>query len=183
MARVTTPIRATRTSGGNIVAGRAGAVRSTFYIRGGDDLYRALVRLEKGVADQLVVQATQAGGDVLAEEWHSRVESQIGRGPGVAHYADAIYARARPGKRGATGIVALKKVPLDKGEAQPGVYAPRFEFGSTVRSLAQFKAGVTHAGRARAAVPTLRPAFDAAREKMVDAIGDTLRRLIAAATP
>jgi hypothetical protein len=176
------PIRAFRTRTG-VIGGREGAVLSRAYIRGGPELMAALARIEKATSDEMVVAATKAGAKVLEDAWRENVLSMIGIGPGTLHYADAIQSSARPGKKGATGLVSLKRMKAIGSEDPPGVYAPRFEFGSTIRSLAQFKAGVTHAGRARAAVPTLRPAFDAKKGDMLDAMSDELRRLIEGANP
>jgi hypothetical protein len=173
MARFTTRTRS------GVLRGREGAVSTRAYIRGGPELARALANIEKATRDDMLQRATLAGGEVLAEAWRGNVRSLIGTGPGTAHYAEAIEATARPGKRGATGLVSLAKdVALSAGESHPREYAPRYEFGSTTRSLAQFKAGVTIAGRSRAAVPTLRPAFDSVKGDMLDAMSDELRRLI-----
>jgi hypothetical protein len=176
-------VRSTRTRSG-VVGGRSGAVNAYGYIRGGPELAAALARLQKGMRDDLLQQATLAGGKVLEKAWRERVQSSIGTGPGVAHYAEAIEAKARPGKKGATGLVGLKPMATSEGEAHPREYASRFEFGSARATHETLVSGRTDfASRGRAAVPTLRPAYDSAEAEMLDAMSDELKRLIEAATP
>lgn len=170
------PIRAVKTRTG-YVGSRAGAVSNRAYIRGGPDMMRALDRLEDGLKDELLVQATQAAGDVLAEEWRSRVPVEDG------NYREAIEAKARPGRRGATGLVKVGNAPGVPRKEQPRRYASRLEFGSARATKATLSAGQSNfSTRGRSAQPSLRPAFDNVRERMVDAIGDTVARLIARAT-
>lgn len=138
------------------------APRVTFGLRGGPELKRALDRLEKGLADDLIVRATRAGAEVLAEAWRERVPVDDG------NYRAAIKANARPGKRGATGLVSIVGTGGAPREERPAFYAPRLEFGSSVRGFR--------------AQPSLRPAFDASQGKMLDAMSDELRKLIEAAT-
>lgn len=170
-------VTATRTGLG-VYGGRSGAVLTRGYFRGAREMAAKLSMIEKTVRDEALAEVARDAEEIVAEEWRIRVRSQIGIGPGVAHYAEAIDVLARPGRQGATAIVGLKNVPLSEGEAQPREYASRFEFGSTTRSLAQFKAGITHAGRTRAAIPTLRPAFDATVGKCFDSIGRGVWALI-----
>lgn len=176
------PIRASYTQGGSAIGSRAGSTSVKAYIRGGPELAKALARLEKGVRDELLVAVTKAGGEVLAKAWAENVRANIGTGPGVAHYAEAIESDAKPGKRGATGIVRLKAMPTAEGEDHPRAYAARFEYGSAYASKAAFASGTAGAGRVRHAVPTLRPAFDANQGRMVDAMAAEAKRLIEAAS-
>ena len=170
------PVVAARTRSG-VIGGREGAVLTRGYIRGASDLRAALAGLESRVLQtSLMRDAVLASAKVLEEAWQEEVLARIGIGPGVAHYAEAIEARARRGRTGATGLVGLKDVPVSDGEAHPREYASRFEFGSTKRSLEQLKTGRTIAGRTRAAVPTLRPAFDRSVVQMFDVMADELRR-------
>jgi hypothetical protein len=167
-----------------VVGGKQGAVNAYGYIRGGPELAKALARLEHGLRDELLQKAVLAGGKVLEEKWKEQVLSRVGRGPGTAHYADAIEATARPGKKGATGLVALKRsVPLSEGESHPREYASRLEFGSARATAATLSSGRSDfASRGRAAVATLRPAFDSAQGRMLDAMSDELAKLIEDAT-
>lgn len=170
--RTRSPIRATRTRTG-VVGGRAGAVSNKVYFRGAEELRKALQRISQNTRDELLTEATQAAGDVLAEEWKSRVPIDDG------HYRDAIVAEARPGKRGATGIVKVGNAPGVKRKDQPRRYASRLEFGSARATLETLKSGRSDFDqRERSAQPSLRPAFDTVRDRMVDAMGDVLRRLI-----
>jgi HK97 gp10 family phage protein len=161
MARRPMSFTGTRTG----VLGSRGGVRVDARLVGGPQLAAALARLEKGMRDDLLQRATLAGGKVLEAEWKAQAASRIGLGPGTAHYVEAIEATARPGKRGATGLVRLGKEPTSEGEAQPVAYAMQLEFG----------------GRGQPARPTLRPAFDSAKGDMLDAMSDELRALIEAA--
>lgn len=165
------PIRAQWTRTG-VVGGREGAVASRGYIRGGPELLRKLQQLEKGVRDELLQRATQAGGDVLAEAWRARVPVLDG------NYRDAIEAKAKPGKRGATGVVQLRKLGGVPSDEQPRLYAPRLEFGSAYGSKRAFTSGTAGKARIRQAQPSLRPAFDAVKGEMLDAMGDEVKRLI-----
>lgn len=174
--RSSTPIRATRTRTG-VVGARAGAVSNKVYFRGAEQMRAALRRLSEGTRDELLTEATKAAGDVLAEEWSSRVPVD------EAHYREAIVAEARPGKKGATGIVKVGNAPGVPRKDQPRRYASRLEFGSARATLETLKSGRTDFNRReRKAQPSLRPAFDACRERMVDAMGDALARLIERAT-
>lgn len=149
------------------IRGREGAVASKGYLEGGPELAAKLQAIEKSVRDELLVQATTAGAELIAAEWRSQIASKIGRGPGTAHYEDAVGIRARPGKKGATAWIGLpNQQPTEKGEDQPRDYAPRLEFG-------HFKGGVHQAPR-----PTLRPAFDASRQRALDAMGAVCWALI-----
>ena len=78
-------------------------------LRGGPQLAAALANLEKGMKDELLQKATKAAAEVLEEAWKARASSMVGLGPGTAHFVEAIESSARPGKRGATGIVRLGK--------------------------------------------------------------------------
>jgi len=170
-------VRVTRTAYG-VAGGRAGAVTTRGYLRGAKELSAKLNLIEKAVRDEELANVAKVSEEIVADEWRMRVRSQVGVGPGVAHYAEAIDVLARPGRNGATAVVGLKDVPLSEGEAHPREYAGRFEFGSTKRSLAQFQSGTTHAGRTRAAVPTLRPAFDATIARVLDSVGRMVWALI-----
>lgn len=118
------------------------------------------------MSDELLVQATTAGAEVIAEEWRNQVRATRGLGPGTAHYAEAIGIRARPGKHGATAWVGLpNNVPTEEGEAHPRDYAPRLEFGGYVAGY-------------RAAKPTLRPAFESTKVRALDAMAAKIRELI-----
>jgi hypothetical protein len=142
------------------------------------------------VRDEVLQQATKAGGEVLADKWRDNVRA-LGLGPGIAHYAESIDVLAKPGKHGATAVVGLKEVPVEKGEAQPREYASRLEFGSAGWVLGDKAAIITYnldpskitvskrrGGRRRVATPTLRPAFDAGKMRAADAVGVKVRELI-----
>lgn len=173
--RSTAPVTITGTRTGAITS--SGGVTSSGYIRGGPEMLAALSRLEQGVKDELLAQATQAGADVLADEWKARVPV-LDR-----NYQQGITASAKPGKIGATGLVRVKAVPGLKTIDQPYRYAARLEFGSARATKATLTAGRTdYASRGRAAQPSLRPAFDAVQGRMLDAMADEIRRLIERAT-
>lgn len=176
MARSTGPMRSSRTARG-FVRGREGAVTTRGYIEGGPQLAAALERLGHGLRDEMLAQATLAGADVLMETWRSRVPVDDG------DYRDSITALASPGRVGATAVVFPGEVPGLDDDEQPRNYASRLEFGTTRRSLRQFKRGVTIGGRTRTAQPSLRPAFDSSKGRMLDAMADELKHLIARATP
>lgn len=147
----------------NVVRGRESGTFFKGFVEGGPEMAAKLAQLEKDVRDELLVQATQAGADVIADEWRAQIDSRIDLGPGTAHYRDAVGTRARPGRKGATAWVGLPNdVPREKGEAHPREYAPKLEFGS----------------RNTAAKPTLRPAFDAAKGKALDAMAAKVRHLL-----
>lgn len=177
---------ATRTG---MLRGREGAVLTRGYISGGPEMLAALNRLEAGLKDQLLAQATQAGADVLAEAWRDRVPVKDG------NYKRGIYASAKPGKRGATGLVRVQGVPGLKRIDQPYRYASRLEFGSSAFTKtdapnvsynldpSKIKVSAHKGWRGRAAQPSLRPAFDAVKGQMLDAMSDEIRRLIDKATP
>lgn len=140
------------------IKGRASGAYFKGHIDGGPELAAQLSALEKGIRDELLVQATDAGAQVIEDEWRDRVQSTWGRGPGTAHYVDAIGHRSRPGKNGATAYVGLPNpVPQEQGEDHPREYAPRLEFDGK---------------------PTLRPAFDATREKALTKMGEVCWSLI-----
>lgn len=139
-----------------VVTGKG--VRVKGYIDGGPELAAKLAALEKGVRDELLVKATDAGAEVIEDAWRDRVAGAYEPGPGTAHYVDAIGHRSRPGKNGATAWVGLpNQLPLSAGESHPRDYAPELEFNHT---------------------PTLRPAFDESREKALDAMADEIRELL-----
>ena len=170
--RSSAPIRATSTRTG-VVGARAGSVSNKVYFRGAEEMRKALQRIEKSTRDELLVEATQAAGDVLAAEWKARVPVDDG------NYRAAIEAKAKAGSRGATGIVRVGNAPGVPRDEQPRRYASRLEFGSARATLQTLKEGRhDFASRERKAQPSLRPAFDTVRERMVDAMGDVLRRLI-----
>jgi HK97 gp10 family phage protein len=150
------------TRGNNIIRGRTSGVHFKGYITGGPEMARKLAQLEKGMRDELLKEATLAGANVIAEEWRSRARSTIGYGPGTAHYVEAIAAMSRAGRRGATAYVGLATVAAEPGEAQPRDYAAVLEFGT----------------RNKPARPTLRPAFDSARPRALDALAAKLRELM-----
>lgn len=139
------------------IRGRASGTFFKGYIDGGPEMAAKLQALGKGVRDELLVKATTAGANVIAEEWRGRISATWGRGPGSAHYADAVEVRARPGKNGATAIIGLGDQPTEPGEAQPRDYATRLEFTGK---------------------PTLRPAFDASKGKALDAMSAEVNRLL-----
>lgn len=169
------PIRAQWTRTG-VVGGRQGAVLSRGYIRGGPELLAALQRLEQGTKDELLAQATQAGGDVLKDAWKQRVPVLD------ANYRDAIEAKAKPGKIGATGVVQVGQAPGVPDDEQPRAYAARLEFGSYNTTASMAASGVRGSGRGRRAQPSLRPAFDSCKGQMLDAMSDEVRILIERAT-
>lgn len=147
----------------NVVRGRESGTYFKGYIDGGPQMAAKLAQIEKGLRDELLVQVTLAGAEVIAEEWRTQVSSRIGLGPGTAHYRDAIGTRARPGKNGATAWVGLpNELPLSEGEAHPREYAPSLEFGFSKRP----------------AQPTLRPAFESKKGAALDAMGKKLAELL-----
>lgn len=171
-------VRAQWTRSG-VVGGREGAVLTRGYISGASELRAALARLEQGMRDEVLAGATLAGGKVLEERW----KQMVALGPAPVHYRDAIAASARPGKRGATGIVQVTKLAGVPDDEQPRAYAARLEFGSQRATKQTLASGRTDfASRGRTAQPSLRPAFDACKGEMLDAMADELKRLIAAAT-
>jgi HK97 gp10 family phage protein len=167
---ITTPVRAQWTRTG-VIGGRQGAVLTRGYIRGGPELLAALQRLEMSIKDELLVKATQAGADVLKEAWKQRVPVLD------ANYRNAIEAKAKPGKVGATGVVQVGQAPVPDDE-QPRAYAARLEFGSYNTTAAMALSGTRGSGRGRVAQPSLRPAFDSCSGQMLDAMGDEVKRLI-----
>jgi hypothetical protein len=132
-------------------------LRMKVYLEGGPAMAAALAKLEKGTRDELLKEATKDGAEVIAVEWRTQAQARIGYGPGTAHFVEAIEARSRAGKNGATGLVSLKKVSTSPGEAQPIAYAKQLEFGGK---------------------PTLRPAFDASRDRAVKVMEAKLKALI-----
>lgn len=141
----------------NVVRGRSSGVYFKGYIDGGPELAAKLAEFEKKARDEVLKDVTLAGAEVIAEEWRARVQSTYGEGPGTAHYVDAIEARSRAGKNGATAMIGLGTQPTEPGEAQPREYAPRLEF----------------AGK-----PVLRPAFDSSRQKALDVMAARLRSIL-----
>ncbi len=141
----------------SVIRGRSTGTYFKGYIDGGPELAAKLAALEKSVRDELLVEATQAGAEVIADEWRSRVAGTWGEGPGTAHYVNAIEARSKPGRNGATAIVGLGDQPTQDGEAQPREYATKLEFDGK---------------------PTLRPAFDTSRQKALDVMGERIWALI-----
>lgn len=150
--------------------------REVWRLRGADDLLKALGRLEKGMRDEMLKDATQAGADVLADAWRARVPVDDG------DYRNSIRARARAGKKGATGVVDIRPGRASDGGDGPRAYASRLEFGTAYASKAAFKSGTAGAGRVRHAQPSLRPAYDAVEGQMLDAMSDKIRDLIEAST-
>jgi HK97 gp10 family phage protein len=147
----------------SVIRGRPSGTYFKGYLEGGPELAKKLAALGKGLRDELLVEATTAGAEVIAEEWRAQARSRYGQGPGTAHFPDAIGIRARPGKNGATAYVGLPNpVPQEPGEAHPREYGPALEFGKS------------HAP----AQPTLRPAFDASKGKALDALGKKIWELI-----
>jgi hypothetical protein len=144
------------------ISGRSSGTYFKGYIEGGPELAKRLQALEKAVRDDLLVEATRAGAEVIAERWRAMVMGVWGLGPGTAHYAEAIEVRARPGRNGATAHIGIGDVPLSEGEANPRDYAPKLEF----------------AGR-----PTLRPAFDQGRQPALDRMAEVIRTLLEAVAP
>jgi HK97 gp10 family phage protein len=146
----------------NVIRGRESGTYFKGYIDGGPELAAKLAQLEKRVRDDLLTQVTQAGADVIADEWRAQAEARLEPGPGIGHYPDAIKVNTRPGKKGATAIIGLGDVPTEPGEAQPREYAAALEFGTS------------HS----AAKPTLRPSFDASKNRALDAMGKKAWELI-----
>jgi HK97 gp10 family phage protein len=141
------------------VTGRRGTVLATRFgatLEGGPELAAALARLDDAVRVRAAKDAVLAAGDVIATEWRSRVP-----------VLDANYQRSLEGaqraaktKAGASGSVPPRKVPgLPDGD-QPVAYAARLEFGDADRP----------------AEPSARPAFDTARDRAVQAVGDVLAK-------
>lgn len=179
--RAAGPVRSQWTRTG-VIGGREGAVTSRGYIRGSAELIAALQRLGQGTKDELLARATYKGAKVLADEWRDRVPVKDG------NYREAIFARSKAGRIGATGIVSLRLVPGLAKNDQPRLYASRLEFGSARYSKEQYMStlhGLSDGlptGRARRAQPSLRPAFDSCSGQMLDSMSDEIRRLIEAVT-
>jgi HK97 gp10 family phage protein len=147
------------------VVGRRGRVLSTRFaatIEGGPELATALARLDDAVRVRASKDALLAAGDVIATEWRSRVPVLD------ANYQAALdkAPRAAKTKAGASGSVAPRKVAGVPDDEQPVRYAGRLEFGDGDR----------------AAEPSARPAFDATRERAVEAAVDVLERAVAGVT-
>lgn len=159
------------TGGGSVLSTRGG-VSVSASIRGGAELIRKLEQLDRGLRDEMLVQATAAAAEVIADEWRARVPVLD------ADYRSSITVVASPGKKGATALVFTETVAGLEDSQQPRNYAPRLEFGSSRASRRQFKRGILSEGRVRGAQPSLRPAFDAAQGRAVDAMSDELRSLI-----
>lgn len=150
----------------SVVRGRQSGVAFRGFIEGGPALAAKFAALEKGLRDDLLTQVTDAGAVVIEDEWRARAQSTLGLGPGTAHYVNAIGHRSRPGKNGATAWIGLpNEQPVEKGEDQPRDYAPQLEFGGYKRGY-------------RRALPTLRPAFEATRQKALDAMSKAAWALI-----
>lgn len=156
------------------VALTPGGSRVKAYLEGGPELAKALQTLEKGLRDDLLKEATLAGGEVIAEEWAARVPVDEG------DYRNAIKAKSRAGKKGATAIVGVDK-SYDGGAGDSfediNARAVVLEFGSSGRKRATTGSG----SHPRTAHPSARPAFDAARGRAVEAVEGKLRELIAKA--
>jgi hypothetical protein len=125
-------------------------------LEGGPELGAALARLDDAVRVKESKDALLAAVGVLADEWQGRVPVLD------ANYRSSLEgaARAAKTKAGASGSVALRKVPGLPDEDQPFAYAARLEFGDADRP----------------AEPSARPAFDIARERAVQAAGDVLAK-------
>lgn len=142
------------------IRGRPGGVHFKGYVSGGPQLLAQLKKLRAALTETVLVTAAEDGAEVIAEEWRGQARSRFGYGPGTTHYIDAIGVKAFPGDRGAVAYVALNKpVSVGKDEDHPSAYAPTLEFGRTDHS----------------AKPTLRPAFDASRQRALDAVATNLR--------
>lgn len=146
------------------------------YLEGGPQLDAALQKLTRGLRDDLLKDATLAGGQVIAEEWKSRVPVDEG------DYRNSITAKSRAGKKGATAIVAIDK-GYDGGAGDSfkdiSGRAVVLEWGTSGRGKATSGRGMGY----RAAKPSARPAFDAARDRAIDAVEARLRELVEASTP
>lgn len=134
--------------------GRGGRFKA--YLEGGPELARALQNMEKGLRDELLKEATLAGGEVIAETWRARAPFLDG------NYRASIKAKSRAGKKGATGLVTIDPVPGLPLNQQPRFYAPALEFGS----------------RGRAARPSARPAFDSSQGRALAVAEAKLRELV-----
>jgi hypothetical protein len=153
--------------GNNVVIGKPSGVNAWGYVEGGPELAAKLQALGESVRDYLLVQATSAGAEVIAEQWRQNVTRTFGYGPGTAHYVNAIGIRAQPGIVGATAWVGLPlEQPTEAGEDQPRDYATRLEFG-------HYAGGIQQPPR-----PTLRPAFEATRVKATDAMAVKIKALL-----
>jgi HK97 gp10 family phage protein len=147
------------------VIGRRGRVLSTRFaasVEGGPELAAALARLDDAVRVRAAKDAVLAAGDVISQEWRSRVPVLD------AHYQAALDKAPRAGKTkvGASGSVAPRKVAGVADDEQPVLYAGRLEFGDADR----------------AAEPSARPAFDATRERAVEAAAEVLEQAVAGVT-
>jgi HK97 gp10 family phage protein len=154
-------------------SGRTLDSRFSAHLEGGPELAKALANLEKGLRDELLKEVTLAGAEVIAEAWRNRVPIHDG------NYRQAIEAKSRAGKNGATGIVGVGAVPGVAKSQQPRWYAAVLEYGTSGSARARSGRGM---GR-RAAQPSARPAFDTSKDRAVAAAEAKLRELIAKATP
>lgn len=146
---------------GNVI-GRRGRVLATRFaatIEGGPELAAALARLDDAVRVRAAKDAVLAAGDVISQEWRSRVPVLD------AHYQASLESATRAAKTraGASGSVAPRKVAGLRDDEQPVLYAGRLEFGDAER----------------AAEPSARPAFDTTREQAVEAAVEVLERVVA----
>jgi HK97 gp10 family phage protein len=149
------------------------------YLEGGPELKAALAKLERGLADELLATATLEGAEIIAAEWKARapVGSPPEKVPGA--YRDSINAKSKPGKKGATAIIAVGRYPGLPAGQQPRRYAPKLEFGSSGRTRMRTGSGAS----AQPAQPSARPAFDAAQGRAIDAVERRLKELVTKATP
>jgi hypothetical protein len=163
-----------------------GGSRVKAYLSGGPELAAALQKLVNGVSTEVIMQATIAGGDVIAKEWQGR--APVGQEPEDKHpgaYRDSIRAMpARPrsgpaGITGATVVITTATVPGLSKEEQPRNYAAKLEFGSSGRARARSGKGA----KAAVARPSARPAFDASQDAAAAAVEAKLRELVAKVVP
>lgn len=139
--------------------GGTSETRINGYLEGGPELAKALNELDAKIKRTYVKAALTAGGRVIADEWSTLVP--VGGPPEDEHpgaYRDSLRqpdaVKATGTKTGGIGSVKPGYVDgIDDGD-QPRVYAPVLEF--------------------RDGEPSARPAFDASRDRAVEAIGASL---------
>jgi hypothetical protein len=147
------------TAGNVSKSGKVSQTRISGYLEGGPELAKALQSLDAKIKKTYVKVALTAGGRVIADEWSAR--APIGVPPEDEHpgaYRDSLLqADAVKATGTATGGIGSVRPGLVSGiddNDQPRVYAPVLEF--------------------RDGEPAARPAFDSARDRAVEAIGQSL---------
>lgn len=139
----------------NRASGHAYSTRFSAAIEGGPALNAALQRLEDAVRVKAAKAAVEAMGAPIEESW----KRQVPTGPAPIHLEEAISTKVSKTKTGASGSIAVRRVPGAATEDQPTQYAKSAEYGN----------------RDQAAQPAARPAFDQEKQHAVEAAEAVLR--------